>query len=82
MMEPVASSSGVDPRGSKSRGRSGTTSARGTASKTSSGRLVVELDEGHAGVVAVGLLLGEQAVEPATTCSAMVTMEPDRSSRT
>ena len=52
------------PRGSKSLGRAGTTSAMRDGVEDDLVRvLVVELDEGHAGVVAVGLLLGEQPVE-------------------
>ena len=65
MRRPVASSSGVPPRGSKVSCVSGTTSAMGTASATtSSGVVAVELHEGHAGVGAVGLLVGQQPVEP------------------
>ena len=60
----MASSSGVSPAGLEVAGSSGTTSAMGTASTDElPGVEVVELDEGHAGVVAVGLLLGEQPVE-------------------
>ena len=63
---PVASSSGVMPRGVNVASLRGRTSRdRDGVGEDVVGVLAVELDQGDDGVVAVGLLVGDEPVEPA-----------------